>query len=153
MNTIYKAHKTIKTDIADVTDFFAHDDMTQNYFPEVHKSTSGMSEYIHKSHKHLDQVFPDYQIPGQGLRWTSGNYTCIRLPRKDINANIRFVEVNYKTVGTNTVIEIQVGFSTGMNLAGISATYHVHMMVNNKLNAIKRDIEADKHYDFSLAYA
>ena len=153
MNTKYKAHKTIKADIEEVAAFLAQDDMAQNYFPEVRKDTSGMSEYIHKCHKHLDHVFPDYQVPCQGLKWSTGNNTCIRLPRKDINANICSIEVEYKTIGANTEIQIQVVFRSTINLTGILAAYHVHMMVANKLTAIKRDIEANQYHGLTLTFA
>lgn len=153
MKLIYKARITVKADIEEVADFFCQDDMTKNYFPEVRKDTKGMTAYIYKTHKHADQVFPDYQIHGQGLGWTTAGKNCIKVPRKDIKANIQGIEVDYKATGNNTEIVIKVGFNPDINLGCIIAAYHVHMMVTNKLNAIKRDIEADLHHGYTFSIA
>ena len=153
MNTTFKARKTVKAGIHEVAEFFTQEDMTKNYFPEIHKDTKGMSHYVRGSHKHVTEVFPDYQVPNQGFAWTAGHNTCIKVPRKDINANIQGVEVEYKAMGENTEIAIRVEFNPSHNVAGITAAYHVHMMIANKLDAFVRDIQAHQYDGFELSFA
>lgn len=149
----YKAHKTIKAGIQEVTGFFNQKNMAHDYFPEVHKDTKSFSNYVFQTHKHPYQVTPDYRIQGIGLGWTTGGGTYIRLPRKDINAEIQAIDIEYKSVGENTKIIINVEFNPAMNLKGFVAMSHIRMMVNNKLNAFKNDIEVNQHQGWLPAFA
>lgn len=153
MNTIYTASKTIQADIQEVNTLFAQATMAADYFPEIHKDASDISAYIRTTHKHPNQVFPDYQIPYQGLGWTTGGGTSIRLPRKDINANIQSIDVEFKTVGEKTRIAIRVEFEPYTVTEAIVTARHVRMMIANKLNAIKNNLEANKHQGWAPAFA
>ena len=153
MNITFKGKRTVKADIYEVADFFVQSDIDKNYFPEIHKDTCGMSQYVRGTHKHIAQVFPDYQVRRQGFGWTTGHSTCIRVPRKDINVNIKGLEVQYKASGDMTEITVQVEFDLAWNLAGILGAYHIHMMITNKLNAFQRDIHANQCDGFAITFA
>lgn len=153
MKSTYKAKTTIYAEPDAVWAAMTETDFTKDYFPEIKKDLSAMGEYVQRTHQRRDTVSPDYAIPGQAMGWTTGASTKIRIPRKDVEANIQAIDVQIVLRGENTQIAIEVTFDPEFNTNLVFVCHCVRAMVNAKLKALKQDIETNCRVDWDAVMA
>ncbi len=153
----YIASTTISADREAVEDFFKQPNLAKDYFPEVQKRVNSVGAYRLAAPVITAANRPDC-YSANGFGWIVGSGTRIDLPRRDINANILTIDVEYKQSGRKTIVSILVKFDPTPGFKGLSgarslAASHVRMMVSRKLTAIKRDVEANLEYAWGIAVA
>ena len=142
MNITYTTSATVYADQETVSNFFEQADVIKEYFPEIKKDISAMGEYVQFTHSNPALVCPDYQVAG-GFGWTAGAGIQIRLPRKDIAADITALDIEYAPRGHHTHIKIAVTFNAKFNKTLPLVLRCIQAMVKAKLNAFEQDIKVD----------
>lgn len=72
MNVTYKTQITIHADVDSAWGVIARQNFSQDYFPEIKKNFSGMSDYVFSTHKNTDRVMPSYTAPNPAIEWAMG---------------------------------------------------------------------------------
>ena len=152
MNT-YTKEITVKADRDTTWNAITQTRFVQDFLPEVKKDLSGMGEYIRRTHPNATLIAPDYVAPGQAMGWSAGAGTAIRLPRKDVEANIESVEIRLEAQGETTKVTFAVQYAPQFGKHYFLAHRCVRGLFNLKLNVLKKDLEAQQQTDWVPAFA
>ena len=145
MNTFFKTHVTVQTDIESTWNAVTQPDFIKEFFPEVKKDLSCMGEYVRNKHQNAGQESPEYMIPYRAMGWTSGAGTVIKLPRKDVHANIESMDIQFTAKGGYTTVSIEVVYAPNFDKHFFFAHRCIRGLMNIKLAALKQDLESDHH--------
>ena len=144
MNTTYSKVITIKADADSTWDAITRTRFVQDFLPEVKKDLSGMGDYIRRTHPNATLVAPEYVVRGQAMGWSAGAGTVIRLPRKDVEANIENVEIRIEAQGEYTKVTFEVQYAPELGKHYFLAHRCVRGLFGMKLDVLKKDLETSK---------
>lgn len=143
MNTTYTAQTTIYTDIEDTWEAITQPSFVKEFLPEIKKNLTELGTYVRNTHSSVDRVQPCYAIPGQAIGWNKVAGVDIRLPRKDVNANIDAVDIKLEEHGNNTRVIIEVTYNPRFGKHFILAHRCIRGLFGIKLNVLKNELEAN----------
>ena len=144
MNTFYSKEITIKADADTTWDAITQSRFVKDFLPEVKKDLQGMGEYIRRTHPNAALVAPDYVAAGEAMGWSTGAGTAIRLPRKDVEANIDSVDIRVEGRGQYTKVAIEVHYNPVFGERYFLARRCVQGLFGMKLDVLKKDLETSK---------
>lgn len=154
MNTTFTKEITIRADAATTWAAMNQTRFVKDFLPEVKKDLQGMGEYVLRTHPNADQVAPDYVASGEAMGWSTGAGTAIRLPRKDVEANIESVDIRVEDQGEYTKVRIEVNYAPDFDKHFILAHRCVRGLFGMKLNVLKKDLESSsKQIDWMPAFS
>ena len=87
------------------------------------------------------------------MGWSTGAGTVIRLPRKDVAANIEHVDIRIEGRGEYTQVTFAVQYAPQFGKHYFLAHRCVRGLFNLKLNVLKKDLEAQQQTDWVPAFA
>ena len=143
MNATYKAQTTIHASTDAVWNAIARESFVKDFLPEVKKDISAMGEYIQTTHRNASSVLPSYAVTGRAIGWNTGAGKTIRLPRKDVHANIEAVDIQLESHENDTKVTIEVTYNPKVGKNFMLANRCVRGLFSIKLNVLKQDIEPD----------
>ena len=154
MNTTYTKQVTIHADQESTWQVITQNSFVQDFLPEVKKDLTGMGKYVCQTHPRLRQAGPGYVAPGQAIGWNAGAGTAIRLPRKDVAANIESVDITVEGQGEYTKVTIEVNYNPQFGNRFFLARRCVRGLFGLKLQVLKKDLEKNtKQADWNPAFA
>ena len=153
MNTIYKTQMTVHADVENVWDAITQQRFVKDFFPEIKKDLSNLSDYVFRTHKNTERLLPAYMLPNHVIGWAKGGATDIRLPRKDVNANIKTIDIELIAKGENTKIKIEVDYSPKFDKNFFLAHRCVRGLMEIKLAILKQEIEANNNQGWTSEFA
>ena len=153
MNTHYRKEVSIHADQAVTWAAITQTRFVQDFLPEIKKDLDIMGEYVRHTHPRSDQVGPDYVAPGQAIGWSTGAGTAIRLPRKDVEANIESVDIKVEGQGEYTKVTIEVNYRPELGNRFVLARRCVRGLFGMKLDILKKDLEANTETQLIPAFA
>ena len=141
MNTTFTKEISIQADVNSTWDAISQTGFVKDFLPEVKKDLQGMGEYVRRTHPNAEQLGPDYVVPGQAMGWSAGAGTTIRLPRKDVQANIESVDIRIEGQGQFTQVTIEVNYAPEFGQYFFLAHRCVRGLFGMKLTVLKEDLE------------
>jgi carbon monoxide dehydrogenase subunit G len=143
MNTTYTTKATINASIEDAWEAITKPSFVKEFLPEIKKNINEMSSYVRTTHRNAENVQPCYAVYGQALGWNKVAGTDIRLPRKDVEANIDAVDIKLEERGNNTRIIVEVTYNPRVGKNYLLAHRCIRGLFNIKLNVLKKELEAN----------
>lgn len=143
MNTTYTAKTTINADIEDTWEAITQPNFVKEFLPEIKKNMNELSAYVRNTHRNAESVQPTYAVRGQAIGWNKVAETDIRLPRKDVNANIDAVDIKLEERGNYTRVIVEVTYNPRIGKNFMLAHRCIRGLFGIKLNVLKKELEAD----------
>ena len=143
MKTTYTAKATIKAKIEDTWETISQPSFVKDFLPEIKKTTHELSPYICNKHRNTKSVQPSYAVFCQAIGWNKVAGTDIRLPRKDVKANIDAVDIELEERGNNTRVIVEVTYNPRLGKNYLFAHRCVRKLFNIKLNVLKQELETN----------
>ena len=154
MNTTYKTKTTINASIENAWEAVTHVTFVKEFLPEIKKNINKVSPYVRATHRNAEHVQPCYAVYGQAIGWNKVAGTDIRLPRKDVNANIDVVDIRLEERGKNTRVIVEVTYNPTLGKNYLLAHRCIRGLFGIKLNVLKKELEACTDYtQQTLAFA
>ena len=153
MKTTYTKEITIAADVATTWDAITAPRFVKDFLPEIKKDLQGMGEYVKATHPRMNHVGPDYVAHEEAIGWSAGAGTAIRLPRKDVEANIEAVDIQVEGQRGFTKVRIDVQYAPEVGNRYILARRCVRGLFGMKLDVLKKDLEKHTEIDWVPAFA
>ena len=145
MKTTYKAQITVQTDVEEAWNAITQKNFVKEFFPEIKKDISNLGEYVLRTHKNLEQLAPSYMVLNQAIGWANSGTTEIKLPRKDVDANIESIDILLINKGEYTTVKVEVNYSPKIGKNFFLAHRCVRGLIAIKLAVLKKDLELNNN--------
>lgn len=144
-----KSQKIVSADKATVWEWITGESFVADYFPEMSRVGSPLTEYVKATHKAGSRIRPSWAVAGELLAWDANAGVTVVLP--DTGIEVQSVLISLEERGPETAITLEVEADTDFGPGYWASRKMVKAFVTGKLDELNQVAEAPGDWALPVA--